>query len=68
MPLSRDQASHFSQIVVKRYGPGSTIRTRNFPFAQWAETFGGHTPRLPRCSTASCTTPILSKSTGTATD
>nr|WP_310141030.1 IS21-like element helper ATPase IstB [Burkholderia ambifaria] len=43
LPLSGDQASHFFQIVAKRYERGSMILTSNLPFAQWDETFGGNT-------------------------
>jgi len=36
LPLSADQASHFFQIVAKRYEKaGSMILTSNLPFAQW---------------------------------
>ena len=42
LPLSADQASHFFQIVAKRYEKaGSMILTSNLPFAQWDTTFGG---------------------------
>lgn len=40
LPLSEDQASHFFQIVAKRYERGSMILTSNLAFAQWDETFG----------------------------
>ncbi|WP_414016708.1 ATP-binding protein [Burkholderia cepacia] len=43
LPLSADQASHFFQIVAKRYERGSMILTSNLPFGQWDETFGGNT-------------------------
>jgi DNA replication protein DnaC len=43
LPLSGDQASHFFQIVAKRYERGSMILTSNLPFAQWDSTFGGNT-------------------------
>lgn len=42
LPLSGDQASHFFQIVAKRYERGSMILTSNLPFAQWDQTFGGN--------------------------
>lgn len=42
LPLSADQASHFFQIVAKRYEKaGSMILTSNLPFPQWDTTFGG---------------------------
>src|SRR3546814_3068257 len=38
------QASHFFQIVAKRYEKGgSMILTSNLPFTQWDQTFGGNT-------------------------
>lgn len=44
LPLSGDQASHFFQIVAKRYEKGgSMILTSNLPFSQWDQTFGGNT-------------------------
>lgn len=43
LPLSGDQASHFFQIVDKRYERGSMILTSNLPFTQWDQTFGGNT-------------------------
>ena len=43
LPLSGDQASHFFQIVAKRYERGSMILTSNLPFTQWDQTFGGNT-------------------------
>ena len=43
LPLSGDQASHFFQIVAKRYERGSMILTSNPPFTQWDQTFGGNT-------------------------
>ena len=43
LPLSGDQASHFFQIVAKRYERGSMILTSNLPFTQWDATFGGNT-------------------------
>lgn len=43
LPLSGDQASHFFQIVAKRYERGSMILTSNLPFTQWDFTFGGNT-------------------------
>jgi DNA replication protein DnaC len=43
LPLTGDQASHFFQIVAKRYDKGgSMILTSNLPFAQWDRTFGGN--------------------------
>ena len=44
LALSGDQASHFFQIVAKRYEKGgSMILASNLPFAQWDQTFGNNT-------------------------
>ncbi len=41
LPLTGEQASHFFQIVAKRYERDeSMILTSNLPFAQWGDTFG----------------------------
>lgn len=42
LPLTKDQASHFFQIIAKRYERGSTVLTSNLPVGQWDETFGGN--------------------------
>lgn len=42
LPLSKEQANHFFQIIAKRYEKGSVILTSNLPFGQWDETFGGN--------------------------
>lgn len=39
VPLSRDQANHFFQVVAKRYEKGALILTSNLSFGQWDQVF-----------------------------
>ena len=39
LPMSREQANLFFQVVAKRYERGSLIVTSNLPFGQWGQTF-----------------------------
>jgi len=39
LPLKKDEANLFFQIITKRYEKGSVIVTSNLPFGQWATTF-----------------------------
>lgn len=41
LPFSREEASHFFQVIAHRYEHGSVIITSNLPFAQWDTTFAG---------------------------
>ena len=41
LPFSREEASHFFQVIAQRYERGSIIITSNVPFAQWDTTFAG---------------------------
>ena len=41
LPLTRDQANHFFQVVSKRYEKGSIILTSNLPFIQWDQALAG---------------------------
>jgi DNA replication protein DnaC len=41
LPMSREQANLFFQVVAKRYERGSLILTSNLGFAQWDQTFAG---------------------------
>lgn len=41
LPLTREQADHFFQIVAQRYEKGSLIVTSNLNFGQWGQTFAG---------------------------
>jgi DNA replication protein DnaC len=43
LPLSREQANHFFQVVAKRYEKGSMILTSNLSFGQWDQAFAGDT-------------------------
>lgn len=39
LPLTREQANLFFQVVTKRYEKGSVILTSNLPFGQWDSAF-----------------------------
>jgi DNA replication protein DnaC len=41
LQLTRDEASHFLQVIAQRYEHGSVIITSNLPFAQWDTAFAG---------------------------
>ena len=41
LPMSREQANLFFQVIAKRYERGVTIVTSNLPFGQWDSTFAG---------------------------
>lgn len=41
LPMSRDQANLFFQVVAKRYEKGSMVLTSNLPFGQWDQAFAG---------------------------
>jgi DNA replication protein DnaC len=41
LPMSREQANLFFQVIAKRYEKGATIVTSNLPFGQWDQTFAG---------------------------
>jgi len=41
LPFSREEASHFFQVIAQRYERGSVIITSNLPFTQWDATFAG---------------------------
>ncbi|AOK28618.1 transposase [Burkholderia singularis] len=41
LPLGRDDANLFFQVIAKRYEKGSVIVTSNLPFGQWDQTFAG---------------------------
>ena len=43
LPMSREQANLFFQVVAYRYEKGSMILTSNLSFGQWDETFAGNT-------------------------
>ncbi len=39
LPMSREQANLFFQVIAARYERGSLIVTSNLPFGQWDATF-----------------------------
>lgn len=39
LPMSREQANLFFQVIAKRYERGSLIVTSNLPFGKWDQTF-----------------------------
>jgi len=41
LPMSRDQANDFFQVVAARYEKGALILTSNLNFGQWDQTFAG---------------------------
>jgi DNA replication protein DnaC len=41
LPFSREEASHFFQVIAQRYEHGSVLITSNLPFAQWDSAFAG---------------------------
>lgn len=41
LPMSREQANVFFQVIAKRYEKGATIVTSNLSFGQWDQTFAG---------------------------
>ncbi|MCG9084135.1 IS21-like element helper ATPase IstB [Laribacter hongkongensis] len=41
LPVGRDEANLFFQVVARRYEKGAMILTSNLPFTQWADTFAG---------------------------
>ena len=42
LPLQKEQADMFFQVVAKRYEQGSVIITSNLSFGDWEETFDGN--------------------------
>ncbi len=42
LPLKKEQADLFFQVVAKRYEQGSVILTSNLSFGDWEETFDGN--------------------------
>lgn len=43
LPMSRDQANLFFQVVAKRYEKGALLLTSNLPFGQWDQAFAADT-------------------------
>jgi DNA replication protein DnaC len=42
LPLQRNQADLFFQVIAKRYETGSVILTSNLSFGEWDDTFAGN--------------------------
>jgi len=42
LPMQKDQADMFFQVVAKRYEQGSVMLTSNLSFGDWEETFDGN--------------------------
>lgn len=40
LPLQKQQADHFFQVIAKRYERGTTIITSNLNFSQWEKSLG----------------------------
>ncbi len=66
LPLTREEASLFFRLLVRRYERASLIVTSNKSFADWGEVFKTRCWRRPSW-TGSWTTPRPSTSKGTAT-
>jgi len=43
LPMSRDQANLFFQVIAKRYEKGAILLTSNLSFGQWDQAFAGDT-------------------------
>jgi len=43
LPMSRDQANLFFQVIAKRYEKGAIVLTSNLSFGQWDQAFAGDT-------------------------
>ena len=43
MPIDKDAANMFFQLIARRYEKHSTIVTTNMPFSKWADIFGSAT-------------------------
>lgn len=41
LPMTREEANLFFQVVAKRYEKGAVILTSNLPFGQWGQAFAG---------------------------
>ena len=55
LPLGREQANLFFQIVAKRYEKGAMILTSNLTFGSWDQAFAGDPVLTAECSTGCCT-------------
>ena len=44
LPMTKEQANLFFQVIANRYEKGSVILTSNLSFGQWDEAFAGNVP------------------------
>jgi DNA replication protein DnaC len=65
LPMGREQANLFFQVVAKRYERGAMVLTSNLTFGSWPSRARRCSPR--RCWTACCTTPPSCRSAARAT-
>src|SRR5580704_7384577 len=56
LPMSREQANLFFQVVARRYERGSLILTSNLTFGSWTKRSRATLCSPPPCSTGSCIT------------
>jgi DNA replication protein DnaC len=56
LPMSREQANLFFQVIAKRYERGSLIVTSNLPFGSGTRPSPITRRSLPPCSTGYCIT------------
>jgi DNA replication protein DnaC len=68
LPMSREQANLFFQVVAQRYERGSMILTSNLTFGSWDSAFAGDGVLTWRCSIGSSTTRSSSESMARASD
>ena len=66
LPLRREQANLFFQVVARRYGKGSLILTYNLAFGGWDEAFAGDAGLTAPCSIGSYITRPSFRSMATA--
>ena len=57
LPMSREQANLFFQVIAKRYEKGSLILTSNLPFGQWDQTFAGDATLPPPAGSTAASRP-----------
>lgn len=67
LPMNREQANLFFQVIAARYEKGSLIVTSNLPFGQWDGTFAQDATLTAACSTACYITRISCLSQGKVT-
>ena len=68
LPMSREQANLFFQVVARRYEHGSMILTSNLTFGSWDIAFAGDGVLTVAMLDRSCTTRSSSASTARASD